>query len=233
MFLAGCISLVNLATKNNRLDAEVKRLEAELGKLSIDDVNRVYLAEIETPDIPSEVAAHVVRVWQFRCYLPAGYDFLQLSGDGRVTPEGIYQAGGHGSNWGTPKTESTHKLFTISLQWKDNRLVVSRSFNGLTGTTSWSGLDPERFDTLIVQKLVSSDQGPRSFSQDTILPLLKIFDPSTADEKIIAGKPRTTYAGGLIILCPKSRESLLSQLRSGETPAGFEPDWLATEVSDE
>ena len=49
----------------------------------------------------------------------------------------------------------------------------------------------------------------------------------------VAGKTITTYAGGLIVLCPKTRESVLNQLRGGETPSEFDPFWLATEVGDE
>jgi hypothetical protein len=233
LFLAGCIGLLKLSTENGRLSIDVNRLEAELGRMSIDNVDRVHLVEVETPDVPPEVASQVERVWQFRCYLPAGYDFMQLSGSGRVTKDGLYQNGGYSSSYGTPKLEATHQLLTVSLQKKSDRLQVHLSLGGSSGTTSWSGLSTDRFDALVVQQLVSSDQGPRSFNQDTILPLLKIFDPSTAEDKEVAGNTLTTYAGGLIVLCPKSRENILNQLLRGETPNEFEPGWLATEVGDE
>ena len=234
LFLAGCISLIQQSTENNRLAAEVNRLEAELGRMSITDADRVYLVEIEAPNIPPEVVERLERVWQFRCYLPPGYDFMHLSGSGRVTKEGIYQSGGFSSSWGTPKPEAIHQLLTVSFQKKDDHLQVFYSFSGSGGTTSWSAFNPNRFDDLVVQKLVSSNQGPRSFNQDTILQLLKIYDPSTAkEEKIAEGKTLTTYAGGQIVLSPKSREPVLTQLRSGKTPNDFDPSWIATEASSE
>jgi hypothetical protein len=65
LFLAGCIFLSHLSIENYRMGAEVKQLEAELGRMSIDDANRVHLVEIEKPDVPPEVASHVERVWQY------------------------------------------------------------------------------------------------------------------------------------------------------------------------
>ncbi len=230
-FLAGCIGLIYQSTENTRLDAEVSRLEAELGSMSIIDTDRVHLVEIEVRDVPPEVASHVERIWQFRCYFPPGYDLMQISGGGRVTQEGIYQSGGSSSSWGVPKPEAIHKLLTVSFQKKDDHLEAFYSFNGSGGTIAWSAFNPHRFDALVIQKLVSSDQGPRSFNRDTILPLLKIYDPSSAEDKEVAGKTFTTYAGGLFVLSPKSRAKVLNQLRSGETPAEFDPNWLATDPS--
>jgi hypothetical protein len=232
-FLSAGIALINISTKNNRLDAEVKQLQAELGRMSIDDVNRVHLVEIKTVDIPPEVASQVIRVWQFRCYLPAGYDFVFFSGDGRVTDKGIYQHGGSSSSWGSPQPKATHKLLTISLQRQQDQLNVYYSFQGSSGATSFHDVDQDRFDEFVIKKLVSSSQGPRSFSQDTILPLLKIYDPSTAEDRAAKDKKLTTFAGCLILMCPKSREAVMNQLRDGETPSGFEPSWLATEAGDE
>ncbi len=232
--LAGIIALVRLSSDNRQLSDQIDQLEAELGRMSIDDPDQVYLVEIDTPDVPSEVALHLERVWQFRCYLPPGYDVMRFSGGGRVAKEGVYVAGGSSSGWGSPQSEAIHKLLTVSFQKNDNRWEVFYSFGGSSGTTSWGPFNPDRFDdTLIVQKLVSSKLGPRSFDQDTILPLLKIFDPATAEDKEVAGKTLTTYAGGLIALCPKSRQSQFHQLLRGNTPVDFDPSWIATGVSDE
>jgi len=233
LFLAGCISLIYQSAENNRLAAEVNRLEAELGKMSIEDANRVQIVEIEVPDVPPEVASHVERVWQFRCYLPPGYDFMKMSGGGRVAAEGLYQSGGYAGSWGTPKQIAVHNLLTVSFQKKDNRLQAFYSFGGLSGTTSWNAFNPDRFGRMVLQKLVSSNQGPRSFDQDTILPLLRIYDPKTAEDMEVAGKSLTTYEGGQFVLCPRSREPYLNQLRMGETPHDFDRNWLATVVVDE
>lgn len=117
-----------------------------------------------------------------------------------------------------------------------NRTSVEwfNTFGGSSGTSSWERFAPDRFDdALVVQKIVSSEHGPRSFDQDTILPLLRIYDPRSAEDTKVAGKTMTTYAGGLFVLYPKSRDSEFNQLRRGETPPEFDPSWIATEASDE
>lgn len=233
LFLAGCIGLVKQSTENSQLSAEITRLEAELGRMYIDDVDRVHIVEIESPEVPPEVASKILGVWQFRCYLPKGYDYFQLRGSGRVTKDGIYQDGGYGSSWGTPNKEAIHELLTVSLQKKNGRLEAHYSFGGSRGTTSWNETTTDRLDTWSVQKLVSSSQGPRSFNQETILPILKIFDPSTAKETKLKNNSFTTYEGGLLIISPKSRGQVLEQLRRGETPSDFDSSWLATVASDE
>lgn len=230
---AGIIVLVQLSSDNRHLSEQIDQLEAELGQMSIDDGDRVYLVEIDSPEVPPEVASHLECVWQFRCYLPPGYDVIRCSGGGRVAKEGVYLDGGSGSGWSSPQPEATHKLLTVSFQRKDNRWEAFYSFGGSSGTSSWGLFSPDRLGALVVQKLVSSEQGPRSFEQDTILPLLKVFDSTTAEDKEVAGKTLTTYEGGLIVLCPKSRESQFNQLLHGETPIGFDPSWIAREVSDE
>lgn len=229
--LAGIIALVRLSSDNRQLSDQINQLEAELGRMTIDDADRVYLVEIDTPEVPPEVAPHLERVWQFRCYLPPGYDVMRFSGGGRVAKEGIYLAGGSGSDWSSPRPEAIHQLLTVSFQRKDNRWEAFYSFGGSSGASSWGAFNPDRFNgELVVQKLVSSEQGPRSFDQDTILPLLKMFDPTTEEDKEVAGKTLTTYAGGLIVVCPKSRESQLNQLLQDKTPNDFDPSWIATEA---
>ena len=120
-----------------------------------------------------------------------------------------------------------------SFQKKGNRLAAFNTFGRSSGTSTWGSFDPDRLDAFVVQKIVSREQGPRSFDQDTILPLLRIYDPSSAEDKEVAGKTMTTYAGGLFVLCPKSLASDFRQLRLGKTPTEFAPNWIATVASDE
>ncbi len=233
MFLAGFSGLVYFSTENNRLAAEVDRLEAELGKMVIKDINLVHIVEIAAPEVPPEVASQIEGVWQFRCYLPPRYDFMKMSGGGQITSEGLYQSGGFSSSWGSPASTSVQSLLTVSFQKKGNRLNAFYSFSGSHGTTSWNNFNPDRLATMVVQKLVNSKKGPRSFDQDTILPLLKIYDPTTAKNIEIAGKSMITYEGGQFVLCPKSLDTCLQQLREGKTPQNFNPNWVATAVIDE
>ncbi len=233
IFLAGFGILVYFSIENNRLASEVDRLEAELGKMVIKDVNRVHIVEIAAPDVPPEVASHIEGVWQFRCYLPPKYNYMQMSGGGRVTLDSLYQSGGFSSSWGSPPSTSVQSLLTMSFQKKDKRLIAFYSFSGSRGTTSWNNFNPDRLATMVVQKLVNSKKGPRSFDQETILPLLKIYDPTTAKNQEIEGKSITTYEGGQFVLCPKSLETCLQQLREGKTPQDFNPNWVATAVVDE
>ncbi len=47
---------------------------------------------------------------------------------------------------------------------------------------------------------------------------MRIFDPTTAEDKAVAGQTITTYAGALVVLCPKSRVAEYEQLAEGRTP---------------
>ena len=229
LFLTGISFLVWLTRENSRLAADISRLEAEVGRLSVKEIDRIHIVAIKEPRVPPEVASHVQRVWRYRLYLPAGYDFMRMRGGGRVAEDGVYLQGGFSSGWSSPKPEATQTLVSISLSKDGDRTNAFFSINGSGGTTFWNQLGPERIlsDDLVVQTVSSAAQGSRSFDQDTILPLLKVYDPKTAETKTIAGSEITTYVGGLILLCPKSRESELDELRQGRVPDGFDPSWIA------
>lgn len=232
LILCGCSALIYLSNENSQLAAEVTQYEAELGKMTINDASAIQIVEIAAPEVPPEVAPHVERLWQFRCYLPPGYDYIQHSGGGRVTKEGLYQAGGFSSSWGTPNVSAKHELLTISLQRNKDRVEVFHSFGG-TGKNSWNGFKPENLQSLVVQKLASSHQGPRSFNKNLILPLLKVYDPNSASDTQVIGKSLTTYSGGFVALCPKSLETEWEQIRAGKMSSDDFKDYLAMPVSDE
>lgn len=229
LFLAGILFLGSLTLENTRLADDISRLEAELGRLSVKEIDRVHIVAIKEPRVPPEVASHVQRVWQYRLYLPKGYDFLEMSGGGRVVEDGLYLKGGFSSGWRSPMPEATQTLVSISLSHDGDRTQAFFSINGSTSTTSWSQFSPGQIlsDDLVVQTFVDASQGTQSFDQETILPLLKVYDRSTAEETTDAGNKITTYSGGLVLLCPKSREAELDELREGRVPKGFDPSWIA------
>lgn len=233
LLLTGVITLLKQTTANHRLVAEVSRLEAELGKMPIEDEKKVYVVEIEEPEVPPEVAPHVAGIWQFRCYLPPSYAFIQINASGRVAKDGLVHFGGYSSSWSTPKPTAIHGMLTVSLRKKDKSVEMFYSFGGSAGTTSWNSVNAEPLSRMFTQKLASSKHGAKAFDQQTILPVLKVLDPTTAEEKDVAGKSLTTYEGGLFVLCPKAREPDLQQLRDGKLPGDFKAEWIAAAVSDE
>ena len=232
--LFGCIGLIYLSYINSRLAADVNRLEAELGRMTIQDPDRIYMVAIEDPEVPPEVASGVDRVWQFRCYLPAGYDSMDKIGTGRIAKEGAYLSGGYSGSWTPPPAKPIETLLMVSVKKSGDRIVVFSSIPGLRSfITSWPDFSSDRIEDLVVDTLVQPNRGSRSFDQQTILPLLRIYNPATAKDEQVAGKPLTTYRGGLILICPKSLEAKVEQLRNGEVPEGFEPGWIASGVGNE
>ncbi|WP_162006599.1 hypothetical protein [Roseimaritima sediminicola] len=213
-------------TRDNReLREDVLRLEAELGRMEIDDVDAIYIVAIEEPIVPPEVAPHVDLLWQFRCYLPPGYDFQTMRGGGRVSESGMYFQGGFGSSRSSPRPEPYHELLTISLRRQDDRLVCFYSFGGSSVSGTWNvDLDSEN---LVVETLASPGGPAQSFDQSTILPILKAYDPNTAEVKEINGQSITTYAGGIVVVCPRKLDPEFEQLRRGRTPDGFQASSLA------
>ena len=234
IFLAGSIILARLSIDNRELENDIGRLEAELGRMSIVDVDRVHLVEIASPNVPPEVAPHVDRVYQFRCYLPAGYSILHINGGGRIAREGLYFSGGSITSWSTPSNEGVYKLLTISLQKRGDHWGAFTSFNGSTGRNEWGQhAAPVGGDTFVVETIVTSEGGPRSFDQDTILPILRAYNLDSAKEESIMGNAITTYDGGLFVLCPKSLESKFKQLKRGETPVDFDAKQIAAGASND
>ena len=220
--IAGIVTLVSATRSNRTLTGEVQQLEAELGRMSIDDESKIHIVAIENPEIPPEVVSHVDQVWQFRCYLPAGYDFRRFSGGGRVSDQGVFFRGGFGSGWSSPPTEPVHQILTISLCRSGESVECFTTFGGSSSTTSWNALSAGKtirgdwvFETLAIPG------GPaQSFDQDTILPVLRVYDPNTAEEQQVNTQSITTYQGGLILFCPQSLAAEFEMLRKGETPDG-------------
>lgn len=231
--IAGCIGIGYYTNSSLELAADVSRLEAELGRMTISDPTRIYLTEIKTPNVPPEVALKLKGIWQFRCYLPAGYDFISMNGSGNISDEGLYHDGGYSSNWGMSQSDAVHELLTLSIQQTGDQLTVFYSLGGSSGTTSWNELESMNVNELMIKRLVKSEQGPRSFDKDSILPLLKIYDSNSAQEIRVGGKMVRAFKGGLFVICPKSRDNHFQQLRRGITPPDFDPSWLAKELTNE
>lgn len=232
LFLSLSFLLIKNSFDNHRLATEIEKLESELGRMSIEDVDRVHLVEIASPDVPPEVASHLERVWQFRCYLPSGYEFTQTVAAGEISKEGLFRRASSFTGFYPPATTPIHKMLIISLGKQNNGLRFHVDFDGRGGSTSWD-FTPERLENSVVQKLVSSEKGKRTFDQDSIISLLKIYDPDTGKEHNLAGKVFTTYRGASFVLCPKSRQDAFSELERGITPEGFQPNWIASEQENE
>lgn len=168
LLVAGLIALVGLVNSNRQLSEEVNQLEAELGQMTIEDPEKIYLVAIEDPEIPPEVSDHVDHIWQYRCYLPANYDFKRMSGSGKITEEGVYFQGGFGSSWSSPKNEPRSVLLTVSLTEKTNSIECFVKFDHSSGTTGWNWLTPEKElpKDLVIETLVQPGDPARSFDQD-------------------------------------------------------------------
>lgn len=225
----GLVSLILTTRSSRRLSDDVRQLEAELGRISIDDENKVYFVAIKDPVIPPEVASHVECVWQFRCYFPAGYDYVKFMGNGRMTDAGVYVDGGFSSGWSSPDTKAVQERLTISLRRSGQSIESFFTLGGHTTTTSWNEVSATDLnsDEWVIQTLVTPGGSARSFDDDTILPILKIYDRTTKEEKQINGEATITYQGGLVVLCPKSQEAAFEKLHHGKQADNFEASQLA------
>lgn len=210
------------------------QLEAELGRMEITDLNRIFLVEIQNPEVPPEIAKHIRFIWQFRCYIPAGYQANEFSGFGRVTEDGIYHQGSSGWASRSSQNQPAHVLMTFSITKNEDDWRFFYSYGGTSVSSSWNPSNPDiTQEQLVVQKLVDKVSGARSFDTGTILPLLKIYDPKAAAETQVDGKKKTTYQGGIFVLYPKKRDSDFKILQNGVTPPQWESNKLAEVASDD
>ncbi|MEM8734601.1 MAG: hypothetical protein AAGG44_10290 [Planctomycetota bacterium] len=229
VFISGAVALLVLSIMNSQIQAEVDRLEAELGHMTIEDPERVYIVEVVNPDVPPEVRRNLKYNWQFRCYLPPGYDYRRASCGGRISKDGVYARGGHSSTWNYAGGQATHQLLTVSLQEENGQLQVHCSFDGSMGTSSWGGFRLDNADSdLVVEKLANHADGPRSFDVNAILPLLRVYDANSAEATVIDGASFTSYTGGYVAFIPKPLELVFNDLRNGRTPTEFKAGWLAS-----
>ena len=233
LILVGLVALVWLVNSNRQLAAEILQLESELGRMTIEDPDKVYLVAIEKPDVPPEVASAVDRIWQFRCYLPPGYDFKRMSGSGQVMSKGVYFQGGFSSSWSSPEKESQSELLTVSLVDKGDVVECFVKFDHSSGTTNWNRVPSNglKQQTFVVEMLARPGEPAQSFDREMILPILRIYDPNSAEEKTINDQSATVYSGGLMVILPKSRDDAFAKLRRGEVPEGFEESWIASGVT--
>ncbi len=209
------------------LRGDVLQLEAELGRMSIDDADKIHIVAIEDPTIPPEVAPYVDQLWQFRCYLPPGYDFQRMRGGGRLSDHGLYFRGGFSSGHSSPRSDPYHELLTISLHRKAEKVMCFVSLGGSISAATWDVQADLNSGDLVVETLATPGGPAQSFDQDTILPILRVYDPTTAEEKDVGGQSITTYAGGIFVICPKKLAAEFDQLRQGKEPEGFEDAWIA------
>lgn len=232
--VAGLVSLVFISRRNRELQDEIDQLEADLGRMEITDFRRIHLVEIKNPAIPPELAKQLNFICQYRCYIPSGYDANEFSGSGLVTEKGIYHSGSYGRAWRPSQQTPVQEIMTISISKKEDYWRIFFSYGGNSGSHSWRPSRPDLTpDQLVVQKLVNSETGAKSFTTDMILPLLKIYDPNTPVEKEIDGKKQTVYQGCITVLYPKNRDSDFQMLLNGVTPPQFDPSILATGQSND
>ena len=223
-----------LFIENRVLRTEVSQLEAELGLMKIEDLNRAYFVEIEKPEVPSEVAKQLDQIWQFRCYLPPFYDLHEFRGIGSVTKEGVYCSGIDAGYRSRSEYHPVNVLVTIAISKKEDYWEVYYSYGGEIQISKWRPARTDlSVDELVVQKLVSSKLGTRSFDADTILPLLKLYDPKTTVDRVIDGNKHSTYDGVIYSIYPKRRASDFRQMVNGVMPQTFDPKKLAAGISDE
>jgi hypothetical protein len=212
--IAGVVTAVMYSMENRSLAAEIQELEEELGVMRVVDTDRVYFVAIDNPKVPNIIVENVDRIWQFRYFLPAGYSVSHFAGDGRVTAEGLYFDGGSSSGWRSPLTEAINKRLSISLTKKEKHIEIYSS----TGrVTRWRPSDSDvSLEGLVIEPVVLPKAPARSFGPKEIIPIFKIYDPTSAKEKIVNGQKITTYSGVLMVMCPRSVEPRFKLLREGK-----------------
>lgn len=218
--VAGVWQAISYSLQNRWLAAEIQQLESELGVLDVVDPDRVYFTAIQKQDVPATIAKHVDRVWQYRCHLPANYDFKRFAGDGVVCADGFFVNGSHGSGWSTPNQAATNERLTISVTKKQDHFALLACVGDYQDTGILRLRDPSnaKLENFVVEPVLASGQKSCSFGRDEIIPIFRIYDPTSAKEKVVAGKKQLTYSGALMVFCPTSQEPVFQSLRSGELP---------------
>jgi len=211
--IAGFVTAIKHTMENQSVASEIRQLEEELGVMHVTDPDRVYFVPIDNSKVPSVVADNVDRIWQFRYFLPAGYDWARFVGRGQLSAEGYYFSGGNSTGWSSPRPEAINKLLSITLTKKKKHIEIYSSFSG---TARFRPSDPNvNINELVVKPFLSLGDPARSFGPEEIIPLFKFYDPATAKEKIVDGQKLTVYSGATMVMFPKSQTTRFRSLREG------------------
>ncbi|HBE70992.1 MAG TPA: hypothetical protein DDW52_22835 [Planctomycetaceae bacterium] len=236
LIVGGIAYGVRIGGNNRDVAAEIAELESVVGRFEIENEDRVHIIAIENPQIAPEVRQRIDRVWQFAIYRPAGYD-CKLHCSQFVASDGV--RGLHGELGVSPtNSDRSTDTLTVSLVELDDRLDFFYSFSGFSGTLrSYPVRQSANSDALVVKTLVGNREPARSFDRDTVLSILKVYDPNSPAEAEIAGDTADTFTWASFVLCPASREQEFEALSSGDWQAGVStaetttrvavPDWIA------
>ena len=214
VLIAGFATAIMYSIKNHTVKAEIRQFEKELGVMHIDDPERAYIVAIENTKVPNVIADNVDRLWQFRYYLPVGYDMNEFSGSGRLAADGFYFAGDFSTGSSRPLAEAENKLLAISITKQNQQIEIYSSWGG----TFWwkpSNIDVD-INELVIEPIVSIGDPARSFGPREIIPLFKIYDPASAKEKIVDGQKLTTYSGATMVMLAGSQRPNFKLLRQGK-----------------
>lgn len=203
--------------------AEVQQLETDFG-LDVRDADRVYFVAPEKLDVPAVILDNVERVWQYRCYLPPNYDFKRFRGHGLICADGYYCKGGRGMSHSSPKSTAVNERVTVSVTRKQDHFVLGGHFaisvclgnRQDRGTLRCRDFENAKIEDFVIEPVLASGEKARSFGRDEIIPILRIYDPASADEKMVAGRKQMTYRGALLTFCPTSQLVKFESLRKGE-----------------
>ena len=84
------------------------------------------------------------------------------------------------------------------------------------GRVSCRNFENLKLEDLVIEPVLGDGEKNCSFGRDEIIPLLRIYDPASAKEKLVEGRKLITYSGTFVVLCPKSQEAKFKSLRRGE-----------------
>lgn len=227
VLIAGFVTAIKHTMANQSVASEIRKLEEELGVMHVTDPERVYFVAIDNSKVPSVVTDNVDRIWQFRCFLPAGYGESDFTGDGQVAAEGFYHSGGASMGSSSPRSEAVNKLLSISLTKKKQYIEI---YSSLGNTTRFRTSDPYvNINELVIKPVVSLGDPERSFGPEEIIPLFKFYDPAKAKEKVVDGQKLTTYSGATLVMYPSSQAARFKLLREGR-PVKSDQDLEETDL---
>lgn len=231
VLIAGFVMTIMETTKRQSVVNEIRQLEEELGVIRVTDPERCYFVAIDNSKVPDVIVENVDRIWQFRYFLPAGYDMCKHMAHGRIAAEGFYSNGGGSGGSSRPKPEAVNKRLAISLTKQKQHIKIDCSFGS---SFHWRPSDPDvDINKLVIKPVVSIGDSARSFGPKEIVPVLKIYDPASAKEKIVDGQKLTTYSGAYIAIHPRSQESRFQLLQKGKSVEFIKMEEAAKETDPE
>ncbi|MEM6468144.1 MAG: hypothetical protein AAF802_01145 [Planctomycetota bacterium] len=181
LIVSGLGRSLYLSMDLRELSRERDRLEAEFGKLDIEDPDRVYVTRVKSDAVELPPGVQSGYVWQYRVYLPANYARCTVTNNHLIAAEGARRRGGNSSSSSALRGDAAETIATVAILNVEGDWLFTFTMGGGASTTRLRNSHSfDSFDDLLIDEPFKIGQ-QKSFSPDDAICLARLRLPEPAE----------------------------------------------------